>query len=468
MSKKSTTSSLTWKHKVGYGMGDAGACMTFTIVSMYATRYYINVLKIDTAVMATILLIWNIWDAVNDPLMGAIIDKVSAKHHNPKGKFRPWLLRATPLLAVTAVVFFTVPTFFEGTALLVVLFFSKILYEGCYTMFNIPMGSLLSCMANNDEERAQLSSARGFGSTVSALLPIIVCPLILEYFGDSNPTAYAVCAVVFAIIGFVLCLLHYLWTEERNVVEVTSEEADKIKITDILGVFKNNRPFLALCVFSIFIMIQQSVNSTLNTYMYSDVFGSIGLMSLSTVMVMPFSFLFLALIPKLAKKHNLTGIIRSALLISIVLWAGLFVLHMLTDVNPYVHMIWSALASAFSAISTQQQWGLVAEAIDYNEYITDKRTEGSIYGTFSLSRRIGTTIGNSLGVLMLGWIGYDANITVQSAGTITGIKILCVLLPAIFLIGCWIAFKLIWNITPETREKMRVYFDSKKSNAVEQ
>lgn len=71
------------------------------------------------------------------------MDKMYAKHHNKNGKFRPWLLRAAPLLAITSIVFWTVPTLFDGYTMLVVLFFCKILYEGCYTMFNIPMGSLL-------------------------------------------------------------------------------------------------------------------------------------------------------------------------------------------------------------------------------------------------------------------------------------------------------------------------------------
>jgi GPH family glycoside/pentoside/hexuronide:cation symporter len=104
------------------------------------------------------------------------------------------------------------------------------------------------------------------------------------------------------------------------------------------------------------------------------------------------------------------------------------------------------------------QWGLVGEAIDYNEYLTGKRTEGSIYGTFNLSRRVGQTVGNSAAVLALGWIGYDAAAAAagmaQTAGVITGIKVLCVLVPAFFTIGSWVAFKYVWNITPEIRAEM--------------
>ena len=159
MATTTQKSGLTFKHKVGYAMGDLGGCMTFALMGAMVTRYYTNVLQVNTAVLATLLLVWNIWDAVNDPMMGALMDKMYAKHHNKNGKFRPWLLRAAPLLAITSIVFWTVPTLFDGYTMLVVLFFCKILYEGCYTMFNIPMGSLLSAMANTDGERAALREA---------------------------------------------------------------------------------------------------------------------------------------------------------------------------------------------------------------------------------------------------------------------------------------------------------------------
>ena len=463
-----TKSGLTWNHKIGYAMGDMGGCMTFALMGAYVTRYYVNVLKVNTAILATLLLVWNIWDAVNDPLMGALMDKMYSKHHNAKGKFRPWLLRATPLLAITAIAFWTVPTFFEGTTMLVVLFFCKILYEGCYTMFNIPMGSLLSAMADTDEERASLSSARGFGSMIGNIVPTIIFPMLLQKYGDTNATGYAVGAVVCAAMGFVCCLLHYFWTEERNLGEENaSDSGDNVKFTDILGVFKNNRAFVALCVHGICICTMQYVGSTLGTYMYADVLGNIGMMAMASMISMPLGIVSLLVCPKLSKKFGLMNLVRTCLLIGSGLYVGLFAAHMLTTVNVWVHMIVSGLASGFASVSIYMQWGMVGETIDYNEYLTGKRTEGSIYGTFNLTRRIGQTIGNSAAVLALGWIGYDTALAdaglAQSASTITGIKVLCVLIPGIFILGSWAAFKFIWNITPEVREKMKAYHTAKRA-----
>ena len=218
MTNEKKTTGLTKKHWFGYMFGDWGGCMTFTLMAGIFTMFCTNALGIDPALLGTLVIIWTVWDAVNDPLMGAIMDRAFARKQDPRGKFRPWLLRATPLLAVTAIALWTVPTFFEGIPLIVVLFSCKILYEAAYTMFNIPMGSLLSAMSTNDAERASLSSARGAGSGFGNALPGIFAPMIIAAFGDRNSTGYMIVGVSCAVIGFVVCLLHYFYTEERTVV----------------------------------------------------------------------------------------------------------------------------------------------------------------------------------------------------------------------------------------------------------
>jgi len=92
--------------------------------------------------------------------------------------------------------------------------------------------------------------------------------------------------------------------------------------------------------------------------------------------------------------------------------------------------------------------------------VTGKRTEGSIYGTFNLSRRIGQTIGQGFAIYALGWIGYNGKEEFQTAATVLGLKVLCVLVPAVFVLGSWAAFKWVWNITPEKKAEMA----AKKAN----
>lgn len=466
MAKTKTPSGLSMKHKIGYACGDLGGCMTFALMGSIVTRYYTNVLQVNTVVLATMLLAWNVWDAVNDPLMGALMDKVFAKHHGHGGKFRPWLLRSAPCVAITFIIFFTVPTYFKGVTMLVVLFFCKILYEGFYTMFNIPMGSMLSAMADTDGERAALSSARGFGSMIGNIIPMIIMPQLLAKFGDTSK-AFGIGATLCAIVGFVFCMLHYAWTEERHVSVAPSENNDSVKLTDILNVFRVNRPFLALCIHGICICTMQYVSSTLGTYMYGDVLGNIGMMSMASAVSMPLGILALIITPKIADKVGLERMIRICLLTASAIYFVLFGALMVASVPAIAYMLISSIAMGLASVSIYMQWGLVGEAIDYNEMITGKRTEGSIYGTFNLTRRIGQTVGNSAAVLALGWIGYQAGAATQTAGTLTGIKALVVLIPAIFILGSWIAFRFVWNITPDVRAKMAAFKSGKETPAAE-
>lgn len=466
MAKTKTPSGLSMKHKIGYACGDLGGCMTFALMGSIVTRYYTNVLQVNTVVLATMLLVWNVWDAVNDPLMGALMDKVFAKHHGQGGKFRPWLLRSAPCVAITFIIFFTVPTYFKGVTMLVVLFFCKILYEGFYTMFNIPMGSMLSAMADTDGERAALSSARGFGSMIGNIIPMIIMPQLLAKFGDTSK-AFGIGATLCAIVGFVFCMLHYAWTEERHVSVAPSESNDSVKLTDILNVFRVNRPFLALCIHGICICTMQYVSSTLGTYMYGDVLGNIGMMSMASAVSMPLGILALIITPKIADKVGLERMIRICLLTASAIYFVLFGALMVASVPAIAYMLISSIALGLASVSIYMQWGLVGEAIDYNEMITGKRTEGSIYGTFNLTRRIGQTVGNSAAVLALGWICYQAGAATQTAGTLTGIKALVVLIPAIFILGSWIAFRFVWNITPDVRAKMAAFKSGKETPAAE-
>ena len=449
MAKTKTPSGLSMKHKIGYACGDLGGCMTFALMGSIVTRYYTNVLQVNTVVLATMLLVWNVWDAVNDPLMGALMDKVFAKKHNKKGKFRPWLLRSA-----------------KGVTMLVVLFFCKILYEGFYTMFNIPMGSMLSAMADTDGERAALSSARGFGSMIGNIIPMIIMPQLLAKFGDTSK-AFGIGATLCAIVGFVFCMLHYAWTEERHVSVAPSESNDSVKLTDILNVFRVNRPFLALCIHGICICTMQYVSSTLGTYMYGDVLGNIGMMSMASAVSMPLGILALIITPKIADKVGLERMIRICLLTASAIYFVLFGALMVASVPAIAYMLISSIALGLASVSIYMQWGLVGEAIDYNEMITGKRTEGSIYGTLNLTPRIGHTVGNSAAVLALGWIGYQAGAATQTAGALTGIKALVVLIPAIFILGSWIAFRFVWNITPDVRAKMAAFKSGKETPAAE-
>ena len=447
---------LTMKHRIGYALGDFGGCMTFSLMSAFMTRYYVNVAMMDTAIIAAMTLIWKICDAVGNPIIGVMMDKSFAKSGGKGGKFRPWILRVAPLVSITAILVFTAPGWVSGASRLVVAFASYLMYEVFYAMHNISLGGLISAMAKTDAERAELSSARGIGGSLGIVIPQMLFPLIISAFESRPSLGYGLGVTCCAAIGFLCCLLCYSFTEERNLSQLKGSTAP-IKTTDILEVFRKNRAFVALCMHGLLSGILMSVGGALGTYMYADVLGNLALMSVGSMLGMPINLFFMSQVPKLSRKLGMQKVLRGSLLLGACLYTTLFGLHVFTSINVWVHIGMNAVASGISGLSNMMQWGMLSEAIEYNEYLTGKRTEGSINGTFNMLRRLGQGLGASFGVAVLGMIGYNATAAVQTAGTILGIKILCLVFPAICAVGSWIVFRFVWNITPEVKEKIHAW-----------
>lgn len=388
---------VTFKNYLGYALGDLGGCMTFAILGSFLTPYYLEVAGMSPADVALMFMLIKIWDAINDPLMGVILDKAFARSRNKHGKFRPWMMRAAPLLLISAILMFTAPTYTDGVLRTIVAYVTYLLYEASYTMFNIPYGSLLAAMANNDEERSKFSSARGFGAAIGNLLPLVFFPLILDYFQHNQAMGYTLGVTICAIIGFVACVLSVMWTVERNLdtqpkdQDAIEAEVNDIKVTDILHVFRKNRAFVAMCIVGVAYCIQQYIVTTLQIYMYRDVLGALTLMSVSVVLTMGSNFILMAIIPSITAKLGLEKTVRASQFISVIL----FIITFILPTSPYVFLIASSLATGIGATTVLMQWGMMGTVIDYNEVVVGKRTEGSIYGTFNLMRRIGQAIGSS-------------------------------------------------------------------------
>ena len=377
---------LTARHRIGYALGDFGGCMTFGLMAAFTTRYYINVAMIDTAVIAAMTLVWKFFDALANPFVGVMLDKSFAASGGKRDKFRPWLLRMAPMLSICAFLVFTAPGWVDGMARLVVAFTTYLMYEAVYAIQVIAYSGLISGMAVTNDERSQLSSARGIGGTLGGILPQVLFPRIIEAFEGNPQMGYGMGVTVCAAIGLVLCLCCYALTEERNPAS-RSVNAAPIRITDIVTVLTKNRAVLALCLHGMLQGVLMSVAGSLGTYMYADVLGRLSLMSTYAILSLPVTILFMSLAPKFIRRFGSDGVLRTSLLLGAGLYVGLFALHALTRVNIWVHIGWNAVASGMANLSNMMQWGMLGESIEYNEYLTGKRTEGSINGTFNMLRR---------------------------------------------------------------------------------
>ena len=173
--------------KLAYAAGDFGCNMSFSLKGTVQT-FWLVFMMLETGLLSALLLLVQIWDAINDPLIGSLID--ADKRNYKMGKFKTYIfIGATGLLVAGALVFIPLPNakvWFK--ALLFIL--GYVIWDACYTIANVPYGSMLSLVTENDGERAQLSTWRSVGSMLGNMIPMMILPMLIwrdVYDANGNP-----------------------------------------------------------------------------------------------------------------------------------------------------------------------------------------------------------------------------------------------------------------------------------------
>lgn len=111
------------------------------------------------------------------------------------------------------------------------------------------------------------------------------------------------------------------------------------------------------------------------------------------------------------------------------------------------------IGQLFMSVPMTLVYGMVADSIDYNQYISGERQEGAIYGSYSFVRKMGQAIAGLVSGAGLTLVGYEAGVA-QTESALVGIKFLAIGVPAVGLFIAYICFRTIWNITPERQAEI--------------
>jgi GPH family glycoside/pentoside/hexuronide:cation symporter/probable glucitol transport protein GutA len=239
---------LSLLSKVSYGMGDLASNLSWTFISSYFAVFLTDIAGIEAAIVSVMLLVTKVWDGVNDPIVGAIEERTKSKC----GRFRPWILYCSPLLAVANILCFTTP-FSGAVAKIVWGCIGYILIDTFYGMVNLGYGALSTVMTYDPKERTELNAWRMIGQNVgSVILSLISMPLILFFSGGERPAAqgYAITTAIYAIVAIPLFLL--LFFTSREVVKPVEEKKAPIKET--IRVVLTNKPLVCIFFMMLFYM----------------------------------------------------------------------------------------------------------------------------------------------------------------------------------------------------------------------
>lgn len=408
---------LPLKSVVGYGAGDAANNVAFTTTSMFLLIYYTDVLGLSALVGGTILGLVRVLDAFFDIFAGAVVDGAKITRW---GKFRPFLaIGAVPLL-ILAFLNFHIPQIGESGMLLLA-FLAYALMGLVYSFVNIPFGSMAGAMTQRSDDRAKLGSARVVGATViTAGLGAFVSPLLIP--GPGLQAIFSRVMVVLLIAGLVLYVICLLTTRERVIRDVPS-----VPIRQSLKAVRQNKPLLMLMASSVFFLSSYLYLNTVQIYYVRDTLNAPELFPIIAVGQLLVTFLLVAVMPRLVMRFGKKSLYM--VFGSLVVLGGLIM-----AANPGGSAIggFVGLMIALSGVlgNNVVVFALEADTVEYGEWKTGVRSEGSIYAVFSFTRKLGQSIGGWLAGLGLGLAGYVSGAAQQSQETLTGMQVTSGLFPA--------------------------------------
>ncbi|EJT6500282.1 MFS transporter [Clostridium perfringens] len=433
---------FSMKDKIGYTLGDLGCCCTEQFRAMFLTVFYTLVLKINPIHVGTILLITKVWDAINDPIIGAIIDARKAKAGK---KFIPWMRAfSIPCAILMCIGFLNVSNWDYGFKLAYVLI-TYVLYESMYTCVNVPFGSLSSVMTDDTNNRTDLSRYRSLGGTIFMTVIVIVGPLFL--YKDNQPVAsnFLLLAIICACISVFCIQVTCVWCKER--VEIPDVEREKINYFQVLKNISKNRALLGVIIASLVGMIAASVVNGLNTYLFKDYFGNVKLMSISGMLSTVYAIITFIGIKFVANKFGKKEWCMYGAGFAAIVYGVLFFLPIK---NPIMFIAINGIcyigASGFQILI----WAMVNDSIDYQELKTGTRNESIVYSTYSFFRKIAAALSASLSSFILAFIGYNVNAATQTPQVISN---LWKSYTGIYSLGYVIAILSLFFIYPLTKKK---------------
>ena len=494
------------RDKLAYAAGDLGCNMSFALKGTVQT-FWLVYMMMETGLLSILLLLVQIWDAVNDPLIGTMID--IDKRAYKRGKFKQYIfIGACGLLLGGAAVFLPFPN--APVVLKAVLFvLGYIIWDAFYTIANVPYGSMLSLVTEDVGERAQLSTWRSIGSMIGNMLPSIILPMLIwqkvNYDGTtdflnkieipegfdkaqflSNPLtgeAYQIgekvlspatgkqveillgervfwAALIMGILGFIAFMFMLktitIRVDENSV--KTNEATEKFNVFKAFGSFLRNRPAVGATLAAMGMFLGMNAATTANTIMFATYFNMASLSGLVQMIGFLPMFLFMPFITKIVKKFGKKEASVAGTLVSLVGGVVMLIFPLIKNVNAalIVYLLGLVIFGIGMGVYTCVSWALMADAIDYNEWKFGKREEGTVYSLHSFFRKLAQGVGPSVVLLIMGALGYVSSLGTigQSAQTAHN---MCWLVGGLYMFSAVLQFvglAVIYNLDKKTLAQM--------------
>lgn len=429
------------RDEIGYAFGDLGCNLSFQLISTYMYLFYTQCIGVSAEHWAWIIIVSKIWDAVNDVLIGRLVD---SRRIGTKNKFIPWILVGGVGLVVLTVMVFTPIQGLPQTAKIIWCLASYCLWSVAYTLVNVPYGSLHSVLTENPKQRTALSTFRSIGAGVGVVFTMLLPHMVYDAENQLSANRMFLVSIVFSVAA-----LGFFFALSRMVTErVTREEThEKVNYISTVKSFFTNRAMVGITVATVAIVIFYNSSMSVNNLVFQFYFNDAKKSSLAMiasyvplVAMMPFASM---IVSKIGKKKFIciSGLVSAA--------AGALMLFLPITPDKKGMVLYVGglmLVNIGCCVFQIIVWAIVADCIEKSYREKGVREEGSLYAIYSFFRKLAQGVGSALVALSLGTVGYVENAAVQTAEASAGIKNLYIIFLIVGLAVMTLSMQFIYNI----------------------
>ncbi len=413
---------LPRKEKYAFATSLLGQTMIYNFVNLYLMKFYTDVLGIAAAAAGTLFLVARVWDAVNDPLMGVVVDKTK----NRMGKCRPYILWFSLPMALFTILLFASP---QLSPMMKIVYASVtyILWGMTYTIVDIPLWTLSSRMTADSNERKSLIATGRIFNVIGSALPVFLVVPLKDAFGSGSETkGYFWAIVVFCAFALPFLLRGFFGTTER-VMEMIERRERKAKLREILNSILKNPPLLLLLLSS---MLSLLINLPITAGIYYATYnlGNEGLFGALAGTVLVASGVGCAVAPALGRRY--TG--KSLMIFTSVASCIFFVVAYFaaSSANMVLIVLLTFILGFLLGIPLVLRTSMIADTIEYAQVKTGVRNEGIIFASLTFVSKLKMGAASFFVGMVLTFSGYIPNMD-QTPEALNGIMLTMTLLPAL-------------------------------------
>ncbi len=451
----SRTSGIVAKDKIGYAMGDVGSLLVFGLVQSVLQKYYTDVLGIGVVSIMLMFIVARVWDAVNDPIWGRIVDSMKV---GPEGRYRRWMKTLAIPVAASAVLMFVKIPGLSQTGYLIYAYITYILFGMLYTGINIPYGSMAQVITSDEKERSSLSVFRSMGSTFGAFPAMVLISFCYVKTADGRSVmSYGKIlggVIVIAVLSVLAYRLCYRWTTER--VQTKPAKAAPGQTMKVIRILLRSRPYMAVCFVGMLFLAAQMFSQSYYTYLFNYYFNAPELSAMPTMcQYMPVGIIMLFA----GRLGSRVG--RRELCAYGMLMAGLcnLLLFVLGTNSVWLYLAVCLASGIGNAFIFLLVWAIAADAIDYNEVNYGLHDDATSYAFFTFMRKLGQTVAAILVNLALLRIGYTDNVLNTAnitESTLSSMYAYSVLVPAVLYILIFVILRYAYPLGKKEIDKLQL------------